>query len=430
MYGNLGCRAWHFHECPGLAINIGSIIVMIVVGLLFLLNTVSFLIEDTGSADDLQKRTQWYRFQRSSKAYFAWFQLQFYSVATILGSGLPTPFLSFTRVFLPLMGIHGYGVPGSPRNVTLKVIGSIFPPADPPSLTPFFLANQPVASASARSLLNVDQALVYADGIDEYMFLSVLATWLVFTAGLIVLYVILFCIVAVIRGNSNRIGQMLGCRPIYIFMRTTELAYFPIVTFSCAQMTRSATASTGMTALAAIFFIVIGLGYPAGLQAFIKTRKPSDLFAESFTYRLYPFYGAMNHKKIMWAILPWIKKLTLGIVWGFGNRSILAQLILSLIILAAYFVGILLLSPYTDYLQQIMDVVSTAFMFVSVLPLFAFVLPEATLGTGGITAATVIFMIFSIFAILSSIVFYIYSWCQLKGIFSLDQCKKCLSCSD
>jgi hypothetical protein len=295
------------------------------------------------------------------------------------------------------MGIHGYGLPGGPRNVTTFTVDISGPPANPPSL---FAPEDPAAILSGvfggRSLQSVDQAMVYADNVDESIFLSVLATWLVFTAGLIVLYLLVSLILCAIRGNFGRWVQLLISRPVYIFLRTTELAYFAIVTFSAVQMTRGETSSVAMIIVAAVFFVVVGILFPAGMMVLLMTRNAAALFSEGFTLRLYPFYGTLNHKKLIWAMLPWIKKFALGCVWGFGNRSLLTQLILSLIILAGYFVMILIFSPYTDYLQQILDIVTTALMFVSVLPLFAFVQAASILGTPGITAATILFMIFSV----------------------------------
>lgn len=234
---------------------------MIAIVLLFLvINGLSFVWEDSTDKSNLQKRLQWYRFQRSSKAYLAWYTLQTYAIVTLLATTLDTSFASFPRVLLPIVGIHGYGF-GGPRTRDLQ------------------------SYSTGRGLNDIAAALVYSDIGSAYVFAQVLVTYIVFTAAALVLYIILACALCAIRGNTDRIGQLLKSRPIYILIRFTDLAYLPLVTFAAAQLTLP---DVGMKVFAVIVgIILIGIGVPTlltilTLRAKVRTLSPCCCFIKRF----------------------------------------------------------------------------------------------------------------------------------------------------
>jgi hypothetical protein len=412
--GYLGCRSWHFQECPSIAITVGSAIIAALVGLMFAINAISFIWEDSGS-DRPAKRMQWYRFQRSSKAYAALWQLQYFAVVTILAGTVvtypsPTAFISYTRVWLPITGVHGFGITG-PRNLFLST-----------SSNNTINENGGVNTQAT----GVTQSLVYADLMENSIMRGVMATWAVLVAIMLVVYVIFYCILALVRG-SERFMEVLSKRPLYILLRAVEIGYFPIVVFGAVQLSY-AFREPAWAALGGVFYVVIGILYPLGLTALVTFIQKSTLFKEEFILMFYPFYGNMDHKKAIFSILPWAKKFIIASAFGFGIFSLLGQVITTLIVCIAYAVAILFLRPYVDYLHQYMDIATAVLTALSTLPLFAFTILD--LSPGGILGATLVFVIFNVLSVAACIGFYIYSWCQMKGIFALSQCARCLSCSD
>jgi len=267
-----GCGAWHYQECPGLGINIGTAIIIAIVLLFMVINAISFIWEDTSNKTDLQKRLQWYRYQRSGKAYLAWYVLQSYAIVSLIAADLDTTFASFPRVLLPIVGVHGFGY-GGPRTRELQSLA----------------AGALEFLSGGRQLFDVDTALVFADTPTSRLFAQVLITFLVFTGGAIILYLILMVIFAAARGNSDRITQNLTSRPLYIFIRFLDLAYLPLVTFGAAQLTVvSPWGSAGSAILAAVLGLaVLGLAAPLVLQIIVskvKVRTNTFFFLTAFRF--------------------------------------------------------------------------------------------------------------------------------------------------
>jgi phage shock protein PspC (stress-responsive transcriptional regulator) len=311
---------------------------------------------------------------------------------------------------LPIVGVHGFGFAG-PRTRDLQS-----------------LAAGAVDLFGGRSILDVDTVLVFADTPASRLFAQVLITFLVFTGGAIILYLILMVIFSAARGNSDRISQNLTSRPLYIFIRFLDLSYLPLVTFGAAQLTIvDPWGTSGMAILAAVVGLaILGIAVPLILQVLVSKVKSAELFKDNYLLKLYSYYGAINHKKINFAFLPWARRFALGLVWGFATSSIVAQLVLSLIIQLIYIIVIFITSPYTDYLQQFADVIISIISLLAFVPLFAFTVPLLT--TTAITAGTLIFVILTVIAAVAGIGFFIYSWCQMAGIFSLTQCKEKCCC--
>lgn len=411
--GYLGCRSWHFRECPSIAITVGSAIIFALVAILFLINAVSFIWEDAGERPS--KRLQWYRFQRSSKAYAALWQLQYFAVVTILAAitlayPSPTAFISYTRVWLPIVGVHGYGIVG-PRDLYVNLVSN---------------DTSGISTSNVVEATGVTQMLVWADLMESSFMRSVMATWAVLLGIMLVVYLIGLVICSFIRG-SERLGEVIVRRPLYILLRAIEIGYYPMVVFGAAQLSYRFR-EPAWAALGGVFYVVIGIVYPAGMTILVSLSDKNTLFKEDFIAMFYPFYGTVDHKKAVFAVLPWLKKFIIGSAFGFGIFSLLGQVITTLITCIVYAVGILLVSPYVDYLQQYLDIVTTVLTALSTLPLFAFTV--LNLSPGGILGATLVFVILNVLSVASCIGFYIYSWCQMKGIFALSQCARCLSCSD
>jgi hypothetical protein len=220
-----GCRRWYFGDC-NLVTEIVNYILTALVGILILICMISLMLEYTGP--DGSRRDIWYRFQRSQKAWTLLFQFQLIGSLTFLAIPLPPIFANFTKYWA--WSLFGIGLP--------------------------FATNQAVPStgapvSSARSLLNVDQYVSYSLNSPDLILLGVLFWVGIITAIVFVLF-FLSLIIAVIRGREAK--QILQQYPIYIILKVVDVAYYPLVLFSCVQMVFGDTYG-GVAALGAVVFV-------------------------------------------------------------------------------------------------------------------------------------------------------------------------------
>lgn len=87
------CPEWIFEGCPSIGVFIGNTIVAVLVLVMFVVNSVSLVLEDGTDDTQVSARDQWYRMQRSSKAYSALFQLQIWAAT---GSFIVFSFISLS----------------------------------------------------------------------------------------------------------------------------------------------------------------------------------------------------------------------------------------------------------------------------------------------------------------------------------------------
>lgn len=235
------------------------------------------------------------------------------------------------------------------------------------------------------------------------------------------------------------------------------------------------------------------LSYPSALvlpagATYVTMKTPlSELLVDGGKYRFFAFYGQMKpvHRRYSsrfsssfldffsspsrFTALPWAKKLLIGLAFAIGSKihlvmplastsslfplfhvsllsslfqsffscSFFATLILAVTIVicavAAFFA--FQMKPYADYLQRYLELIVNGCTIAACATLIAFV--SDSLKAGGITAVTIIYLIFqiactllffvfqvipSLSAVVACLGFYLYSWMQLRGIYNFGQC--------
>lgn len=90
------CRKWHFNECPSAAIPVMNAIVTAIIAVMLLVNLLTTIWQDS-DPEATSAREEWYRFQRSSKAWLGIYQMQLVGASGLIGNTYPTLFVSFTQ---------------------------------------------------------------------------------------------------------------------------------------------------------------------------------------------------------------------------------------------------------------------------------------------------------------------------------------------
>jgi len=385
-----GCRNWHYQECPA-GTEVINFILLVLLILLFLINMITYVWYQVAETKP-PIRTEWYRFQRSCKAWTMVFQLQYIAITGNLAIKLPTVFLTFTRFWNWL--VLGWGLPWQDGT----------------------------AHMSSRALQNVEQYEFYSNTNADTIFIGILFWWgVVWVAGMLG-YVVMAIIVA-IKGRDDS-GFVLQTSPLYISTRVLELAFFGIVTYSGAQIVQ-AGASSGMIVLSVVLLAVVGLGFPVAvfIASFVLGK---NLWKKWTRVAFFPIMGPIQVILVKWMAAPILKRFFLGIIWGILSVNAITQLVLNLATQIAYLVINIVVQPYIDVLQRNLEIFLSVINTLSAIVLFGFLHDNLT--TSGKLAITVIYIILQVVAVFGIVIFYFISWIQMHQIFTFNQLWLALTC--
>jgi len=231
-----------------------------------------------------------------------------------------------------------------------------------------------------------------------------------------------------VKGGGARRGQLMKTRLLYIFIRSLDLCYFGIVTLSCAQLAAASSLGTADIAAAAVILAIFGIILPLILYFRVVSIPLSDLLKDDdYKYAWMAFYGLMKPRCRKYIILPWIKRLLIGIAFGaFTQISLIAQVSIAVFVCIVYNIGIFLIDPYADYLHHYMDLITTGLTALSFLPLYGYA-ANIFNNSVAITTVTALFLIFQLLSFVVCVGMFVYSWMQLRGVYQLGQLKNCCS---
>jgi len=386
-----GCRKWHYKECPA-GLEVVNYVILIIMIIMFIINMISFTVDDT-SEMEVPPRLDWYRFQRSNKAWTLLFQFQFIAACGLFDVDYPTIFLSFTNFWYPLS--FGYGLPTD--NDSLK--------------------------STSRRTKNIVQYVSYTVQTENEIITGVLLWSVVVLAAAIILY-LLSILLAFIRGKKNLGGNIVN-RLIYVSCRIIEAFYFGMVVFATSQLSQYKYVDDGMLGLSAILLIIIGVGWPlAHLLLILKYQK--NLFKKAQRVRYFPMYGNMQVLKLKYALIPVLKKFLLAIFIGFLAENRVPQLLLVWLVHILYFVFVLVMDPFIDILQKYLELFIGAINILSMPVLMGFL--KDNLSFDAQVGITVLFTVLQVLCLVGSIAFYFISWSQMHEIFTFNQLKMILCC--
>jgi hypothetical protein len=392
-----GCRAYHHLSCPNLGIPVLNYIFTAFVGIILLINIITMIKHDSKGVPS--KRAEWYRFQRSSKAWSMVWQLQWIAAISLVSYNFPSIFVNFSTYWQWIM--LGFGQPWLPGPRVVNID----------------------ETTGQRQILSVPQFLTYAYSPIENLFVQYLIWWGV-AAGAVFVGLLVSVIIWKAKNRDN-ISQTLGDRFVYCLLRVVELGYFGLVVFSAAQLVNS-SASPGMGALAGILFCVVGVGYPVIMTLIVVKAEKKKLFEETFKARVFPYYGRFAFQKVAWTWLPWGKKLLLGIAIGFFVNDMTVQLSLAIVIFVLYLVAIIVIKPHADYLEQILELVINSINLVAIPFIFAFLNEDLPFNGQATLAMIIIYILLMYLTLIACFSFYFVSWFQMREIYSWNQLSKFL----
>eukprot|EP01128_Nolandella_sp_AFSM9_P008091 TRINITY_DN465_c0_g1_i1.p1 TRINITY_DN465_c0_g1~~TRINITY_DN465_c0_g1_i1.p1 ORF type:complete len:944 (-),score=219.56 TRINITY_DN465_c0_g1_i1:200-3031(-) len=393
LYGNT-CPNWTFQSCPSMGVFIGNSVVALLVVVMFIVNGISLVMEDGSDESLISARDQWYRMQRSSKAYAALFQIQIWAATVMLHPGISTSFLEWGRYWLYVFS----GIP---------LIGNYEP------LDTLLVADSTVPSTK-RSFR---QLLLFSNNTPGHLAVNLAITIGIFLVALIILYIVGAVAASAVKGGK-RWSSLMVHRFIYILLRVTEFFYFPIIAIGLGAVFNDGGAAGIAIGLALL--LIFGLLIPAGVT-FITLKTPlSELLVGGGKYRFFAFYGQMKPAHRKHTFMPWGKKFVIGLGFALGAKFsiVIALAVAILMCIATGFVAFSQ-KPYADYLQRYLEIIVSVCTVLGCATLFGFMVPD--LPAGGITAITIIFLVFQIASVVACLGFYFYSWMQLHGIYNLGQ---------
>jgi len=387
-----GCREYHSTECPNLGIPILNYIFTGFLGFMLLVNIITFIHYDA-SNERPGKRLEWYRFQRSEKAWSYIFQAQFIASVSLFGFAYPTFLVQFSVYWSWIL--LAFGMP--------------------------WLAGPNVSSSqsSSRVLLEFDQYLTYAFNPAQLVLIQFLIWWGVAT-GAILIGVIVASLIAACCGREH-VGSLLLNRLIYGILRSIDLGYFGLVIFSAIQLVE-ASVSLGFAILGALLLFVIGMFYPFLMQLIVLKVDRRTLFDDNFKDKLFPVYGLIKFQAIKWSFVPFAKRFFIAIAIGFFINYYPAQLAIIAAVLILYIVTLILVKPYADYLHAYLEFIVSVLTLVSLAFLFAFLALDVSWTTR--LAMSIIFIILNYLALIACFTFYMISWFHMREVFSWRQLKK------
>jgi len=380
------CKYWFYSSCPNTGTYILNWVLSTIIVILWIVNVGSAILQDS-SPQDTEKRTEWYRFTRSSKLHLIFYQIQFIALCGLLGKELPSLLFDYTRWWY----------------VSLLA-----------APLPWFTAS---VGSSTRFLLDLDQYQIYslvearAD-----MFMVIFVWFFIFLGASIILFA-LSILIGVVRGVEEFSKKYHG-RFFYVIFRVVDLSNFGIVTFSAAQI--DSQKSGVWYGLAYLFYIVIGVVYPIATIVWLNKADSKQFFLdEIFKIKWQPIYGLFDKgKKLRFAILTFLPRFLLGTFFGFPIGVPALQLTAALVIFILHTIAVLQIDPYRDYLHKYITVFLNIINIITICCLFGALANPDIKGYFGITVA---FMLFQTIAIVGGLVFYIMVWLHMYEVYTPAQ---------
>jgi hypothetical protein len=393
------CRSWFWGSCPSVAIDIVNYLMTAILGICLLISFISGTLVDT-SAENPERRTEWYLFQRAGKIWSMIYQLQLIAVAGLINFTYPTSFAGFVRYWNWILLAWGFPWHHSKGSMDAWYDSS---------------------RTTGRSTASWEQYMTYWKAQPDNIFFTFLLWWGVALGVFLVFYVIML-VISIIRGG--RTGFLAKTRPVFVALRILELGHLGVCVIGpLALIKGGASAIVG-----GIFWVVLGLGAPVGLYVwlgFIKDKK--ELFKPTFAAAFYPYYGAFDFRYRMFIVVPWIKRILIGLFIGFiATSNPVGQLIPIAIVHLAYLLFVIIQrNMFSDYLQRYLEIILAALNLAAFLFLFGF---YGTPSAGLASAMGIIFLILQFLAVTISACFFVISWLQLNQVYSVVQCIKFCTC--
>eukprot|EP01130_Rhizamoeba_saxonica_P000572 TRINITY_DN10540_c0_g1_i1.p1 TRINITY_DN10540_c0_g1~~TRINITY_DN10540_c0_g1_i1.p1 ORF type:complete len:981 (-),score=167.65 TRINITY_DN10540_c0_g1_i1:52-2943(-) len=391
------CRQWHYDECPNGFVVINYAMLAIIV-LLILVNIVSEIIDNSEGDEGVDKREEWYSMQRCNKVWNLVFIFQIAGSLTLLGEDVPTVFfsqMSFWNIFN-----FAWGFPG--------VI--------------------PTKEATGRKILSLAQYQGWNGIITPSLFANVILTWVIVTAAVIVLGLIITIIVALVRGGSP--GFVVKTMPVYLLVRMFDLLLFPGLVFAGIAI-RNVSESTVSGSMGALFIVLVIIYLVIIIIAFkliLDKKKLKSLYLPTIKGRFLPLYGHVKVKSVHWAFLPILRKVLLGLLFGLMYSTLIGQIISIIIVFLLTAILIKFSEAYSDYIQEVVEYITAALMIIMHCFLFYFYIPLEQMSGGGITAIVILYSVFLIAVLAVNVIGFIMNWIQKEGVFSFGQCLDCILC--
>jgi hypothetical protein len=419
---NLGaCRQW-LVAAPYDVITVVFVVIIIFFFLvMFFINAISALMEDWRLAtimsteghegDSTLARTQWWRDERSAKAWKLWDQMQFIAYFAIINVLFSTRATQFTGYF----NWANFGLPGlfednnnytSSRSQGISIEG----------------VNNTDSNATKRAIMNIDQ-YANAQGIPaDMVFFNALIWFVVALFGSLLLYGLYFVVVIFILRKGGRFTEILMNRAFHILTRVLLAGYLPLILLA-AQFIVIYYNNLGIIAAIAIILIV-GFGVPAFNFMVVKGEK-TDFLYYSLRIRFGAFYVSYQHTRTKFAFVVFAKKFLIGLTFGLLSTNFAAQLsgdvdglfwaqcMVPAAIMLIYIVALVVLNPYIDLVHLILDVTLNVVNIVTLATAF---LHKDQPGVG-----LFILMVLQVAATVFVIFSYLWTWLFYAGYTSPGQ---------
>lgn len=394
------CRSWYWGSCPSVGIPIVNYIMTAILGICVLISFISGGLIDT-SSDNPERRTEWYLFQRAGKIWSMIYQCQLIAVAGLINFTYPTSFVGFLRYWNWILLAWGY--PWHHSKGSQDVWWD-------------------TTANSGRTTKNWEQYMTYWKAETNTIFFTFLLWWGV-ALGIFIIFYIILLVVSIVRGG--RTGFLAKTRPVYIALRMLEWGHLGVCVMGPLAIIKGGAVSA---VIGGILWAILGVLAPIGLYVwlgFLKEKK--ELFKPTFAAAFYPFYGAFDFRYRMYIIVPWVKRILLGLLIGFiAGSNPLGQLIPITVVNLAYLIFVIIQrNMFSDYLQRYLEIILAVLNLVSFLFLFGF---YGTPSNGVSDAMGIIFLVLQFLAMAISACFFLISWLQLNQVYSVVQCIKFCTC--
>eukprot|EP01121_Diplochlamys_sp_Union-15-3_P011566 TRINITY_DN3368_c0_g2_i1.p1 TRINITY_DN3368_c0_g2~~TRINITY_DN3368_c0_g2_i1.p1 ORF type:complete len:516 (+),score=73.24 TRINITY_DN3368_c0_g2_i1:168-1715(+) len=438
------CREWFYKVKREIGLIVLAIIFIVTLGIGFLINMISAVITDvrTGknsggklTADEV--RRNWWRDERSNKAWMLFDQFQFMSYYIIVSVLFPTRLISFTSFFnwsnlaLPL----GF-VDNSEKQFPYRAASFVpteAPTVSTPTFAPTLFVNLPTVAAvptavvpTAKKLLSFGQYANSFDATSEQVFPTTMFWFAILLGGFTIIYIIFAVIIGLICSSLKMHLQ----RTVHVIIRILLLGYTPIL-FTAAYHTKSRSETGRSIAGSIIALIFIGIGLP--LFAFLivaRVKEPEKLFDENYKLKFGAFYAAFHYKKAKFCIVIFIKKFLVAIFLGFlawdfhkfvfdSKNYVIPQIIVPVVILIGYIVFLIIVKPFLDQVHLYVEIALSAINFISLLIAFTHIKKPSP---GGEIA----FCILQIVGYMICIGAFINSWLMMEQ----KSLKECILCQE